>query len=32
MWKMRWAWNVKRMGRREIKIGFWWESQKEIDH
>jgi hypothetical protein len=20
------------MGRREMHIGYWWESQKEIDH
>jgi hypothetical protein len=30
--RMKWAWNVARMGRRGAHIGFWWESQKEIDH
>jgi hypothetical protein len=25
---MRWAGNVARMGRREMHIGIWWESQK----
>jgi hypothetical protein len=31
-WRMRWAWNVARMGRREINIGFWWKSQEERDY
>jgi hypothetical protein len=29
---MRWAGHVARMGRREIYIGYCWESQKERDH
>jgi hypothetical protein len=24
--------HVARMGRREMHIGYWWESQKESDH
>jgi hypothetical protein len=30
--RMRWAGHVARMGRREMHIGYWWESQKAIDH
>jgi hypothetical protein len=26
--RVRWEWNVARMGRPKIHIGFWWESQK----
>jgi hypothetical protein len=30
--RMRWARHIARMGRRGMHVGFWWESQKEIDH
>jgi hypothetical protein len=30
--RMRWAGHVTRMARRGMHIGYWWESQKEIDH
>jgi hypothetical protein len=30
--RMTWAGHVARMGRREMHIRYWWESQKEIDH
>jgi hypothetical protein len=29
---MRWAWHVARMGRRGMRVGYWWESQKEGDY
>jgi hypothetical protein len=29
--RMRWAGHVARMQRREIHIGYWWETQKEED-
>jgi hypothetical protein len=27
--KIRWVGHVTGMGRREINIGFWWETQKD---
>jgi hypothetical protein len=30
--KLRWAEHVARMCRKGMHIGYWWESQKEIDH
>jgi hypothetical protein len=29
--RMRWPGHVARMGRIEIRVGFWWKSQKERD-
>jgi hypothetical protein len=29
---IKWAGNVARMGRREMHIEYWWESQKERNH
>jgi hypothetical protein len=30
--RMRWAGHVARMGRRETRIDYWWESQTDGDH
>jgi hypothetical protein len=30
--RVRWAGHVARMGRRETRIDYWWESQRERDH
>jgi hypothetical protein len=30
--KMRWAGHVARMVEREMRLGYWWESQRERDH
>jgi hypothetical protein len=30
--KKRWAGHVAQMGRRGMRIEYWWESQKERDH
>jgi hypothetical protein len=27
--RMRWAWHYPEWGNREIRIGYWWESQRE---
>jgi hypothetical protein len=29
--RMRWAGHVARMGKRELRICYWWESQREKD-
>jgi hypothetical protein len=29
--RMRWAGHVAEWGKREMRIGYWWESQKERD-
>jgi hypothetical protein len=30
--RMRWAGHVARMRRRGMRIGYWWEIQKERHH
>jgi hypothetical protein len=30
--RMRWAGHVARMGRRGMRIDYWWGSQRERDH
>jgi hypothetical protein len=30
--RMRWAGHIARMGGKEKRIGYWWESQRERDH
>ena len=30
--RMRWAGHVARMGRGEVRTGFWWGSPRERDH
>jgi hypothetical protein len=30
--RMRWAGHVARVGRRGMRIDYWWESQRERDH
>jgi hypothetical protein len=30
--RMRWAGHVAHIGRREILVVYWWESQKERGH
>jgi hypothetical protein len=30
--RMRWAGHVARMGRKEMHIGYWWESWSEGDY
>jgi hypothetical protein len=30
--RIGWAGHVARLGRRGMRIGYWWESQKEKDH
>jgi hypothetical protein len=31
-WRMEWAGYVARIRKREMYIGYWWESQKERDN
>jgi hypothetical protein len=30
--RIKWAGHVARMGRRGMRIGYWWESQKKREH
>jgi hypothetical protein len=30
--RMRWAGHVAEWGKRKMRIGYWWESQRERDH
>jgi hypothetical protein len=30
--RIRWAGHVARMGKRKIRIGYWWESQRKKAH
>jgi hypothetical protein len=30
--RIRWVGHVARIGRKGTRIGYWWESQREIDH
>jgi hypothetical protein len=30
--RMKWAGHVARMEQRRMRMGYWWESQKERDH
>jgi len=30
--RMRWAGHVARIGRRELRTGFWWGNLREGDH
>jgi hypothetical protein len=30
--RMGWVGHVAGMGKREIRIGYWWESQRERHH
>jgi hypothetical protein len=30
--RMRWAGHVARMGEKRMRIGYWWESQRERNH
>jgi hypothetical protein len=30
--RVRWAGNLVHMGRRRMRIGYWWESQENRDH